>query len=233
MVLLVWRFCWRVHASLLYGLCFGFFILPGAFAFIFLFIFLLFGGCHLFQHFVLPFFIRSCISMNDIIFVLSNSAYKMSFISDKKKAHHIHKLMHVHTQAWRTFFFLKDTCWFAETIGVWQLRSEGKDYIVQEGDVMLFRFNVWPQYCFSLLYPIKLVDNSGYSSFYMMVLEIPDEWDCLRWKGLCWPQNSKVFFHFYVQREVRNFACWGNTLTDVNPVGYIFVKLSNFNRKLN
>lgn len=28
---------------------------------------------------------------------------------------------------------------------VWflQLRSEGKDYIVQEGDVMLFRFNVW------------------------------------------------------------------------------------------
>lgn len=26
-----------------------------------------------------------------------------------------------------------------------QLRLEGKDYIVQEGDVMLFRFNVWQQ----------------------------------------------------------------------------------------
>lgn len=41
----------------------------------------------------------------------------------------------------------KDVCLslddlFTHTILNLQLRSEGKDYIVQEGDVMLFRFNV-------------------------------------------------------------------------------------------
>jgi obg-like ATPase 1 len=31
-------------------------------------------------------------------------------------------------------------------LALWlQLRLEGKDYVVQEGDVMLFRFNVWQQ----------------------------------------------------------------------------------------
>ena len=37
---------------------------------------------------------------------------------------------------------LPNTILINSVVLILQLRSEGKDYIVQEGDVMLFRFNV-------------------------------------------------------------------------------------------
>lgn len=49
--------------------------------------------------------------------------------------------MHTHTLEERKKE-LSNTILISCVILILQLRSEGKDYIVQEGDVMLFRFNV-------------------------------------------------------------------------------------------